>query len=172
MARGQVCSSDRHASHPGSKFLLAAGRECRADFRHSWGEIAPNRPDTVSHLASVRHTIVSMTNPIVFPSEGDTLDDCSAARARDQRCLGRAGCAPTLRGPRTARRSAGGKDARISCQACPGRDREMGGANQDERREHGLSRSSSYDDGRTFHKFRGKTVHRRHPSAMRSHRLC
>ena len=26
-------------------------------------EIAPNRPDTVSHLASVRHTTVSMTNP-------------------------------------------------------------------------------------------------------------
>src|SRR5262249_24721603 len=54
----------------------------------------------------------------VFSSEGDTLDDCSAARARDQRCLGHAGCEPTLRGPRTARCSAGGKDARISCQAC------------------------------------------------------
>jgi len=26
-------------------------------------EIAPNRPDTVSRLASVRHTTVSMSNP-------------------------------------------------------------------------------------------------------------
>ena len=31
----------------------------------------------------------------------------------------------------------------------------MGGANQEERREHGLSRSfHRYDGGRTFHKFR------------------
>jgi hypothetical protein len=56
----------------------------------------------------------------VFPSEGHTFDDCSEARAHDQRCPGHAHCAPTLRGPRTARCSAGRQDARISCQACPG----------------------------------------------------
>src|SRR5262245_40755911 len=52
---GQVIAAKREAPRSLTRSLPAFG--CNL------GEIAPNRPDMVAHLASGRHTTVSMTNP-------------------------------------------------------------------------------------------------------------
>jgi transposase InsO family protein len=68
----EIFNTDQGSQFTGEAFtgvLADNGIAISMDGKGAWrlfrqpGSLHPNRPDTVSHLASVRHTTVSMSNP-------------------------------------------------------------------------------------------------------------